>query len=137
MRRYRLYLLLILFLSLTYTFPALAKVDWEIQKTLKFKGAPIDMVSSPNGIYLFVLTDDGTLHIYSSSGTLKGRINVGRQFDTIAAGPGEEIVFLKSTKEKSVQRVSIDFIYDFNFQDSPFKGNAEAPVSVVVFSDYQ
>jgi hypothetical protein len=92
---------------------------------------------SAGGSYLYILTGDGIVHVYTTSGTLKGRIQVGKDISSITAGPGEYILFAKNAKDKSVQSILIDFIYDFNIKDSPFKGNADAPVSIVVFSDYQ
>ena len=137
MKSYKLSVFLTLILSLLYTGPALAEVDWQIQKTLNLQEPPIDMVLSAGGTYLYVLTDDGFVHVYSSSGDLKGQIQVGKDVNSIAAGPSEDTIFVKNTNEKTVQRILVDFIYDFNLKDSPFKGNAEAPVSIAVFSDYQ
>ena len=137
MRLYKFTVLIVLLFCLAGTSPASAEVDWQIQKTLNLQSAPIDMTVSAGGSYLLVLTEDGTVHVYSSSGALKGRIQAGKDISSIAAGPTDDIFYVKNTKAKTVQRIAIDFIYDFNLKDSPFKGNPDAPVSIVVFSDYQ
>jgi hypothetical protein len=126
-----------LFLILILASSALSEVDWQIQKTLNLQDAPVDMVLSRGGSYLYVLTDDGTVHVYSTSGILKGRMQVGKDTNSLAAGPSDDIIFVKNAKEKSIKRILIDFVYEFNLKDSPFKGNAEAPVTIVVFSDFQ
>ncbi|MFC1494501.1 YncE family protein [Thermodesulfobacteriota bacterium] len=138
MKIFRICALFTLFLSMICEYSALAEeVDWTIQKTLSLKNPPVDVATSAGGSYLYVLTEDGTVHIYDSSSTLKGRIQVGKDVNSITAGPGKDVIFVKNTKEKTVKRILIEFIYDFNVKDSPFKGNADAPVSIVFFSDYQ
>lgn len=137
MRPYKLIVFFILFLIILGTSPVVAEVDWQLQKTLNLQDDPVDMVLSRGGSYLYVLTDDGTVHVYSASGILKGRMQVGKDASSLAAGPGDDIIFVKNTKEKTIKRILIDFIYDFNLKDSPFKGNADAPVTIVVFSDFQ
>lgn len=126
-----------LFFSLILISPVLSEVDWQIQKTLNLQDAPVDMVLSRGGSYLYVLTDDGIVHVYSTSGDHKGSIQVGKDINSLAAGPGDDIIFVKNTKEKTIKRILVDFIYDFNLKDSPFKGNEHAPVTIVVFSDFQ
>jgi hypothetical protein len=126
-----------LFLSLLFACSSFAEVDWQVQKTLNLKEVPVDVVMSSGGSYLYVLTDDGTVYVYTASGTLKGQVQVGKDINSITAGPGDDIIFAKNEKDKTVQRILIDFIYDFHIEDSPFKGNPDAPVSIVVFSDYQ
>ena len=137
MKPYKLSITFTLLLSLLCACSVFAEVDWLVQKTLNLEDAPVDVVMSSGGTYLYVLTDDGTVHVYTSSGILRGRAQVGKDVSSITAGPGDDIIFVKNTKDKSVQRILIDFIHDFNIKDSPFKGNADAPVSIVIFSDYQ
>ena len=98
---------------------------------------PLDVIMSVQGSWLFVLTDDGIVQIYNSAGVLKDQIEVGRHVDSIAAGPEDNILIVKSKKEKTVQRISFEFIREINVTGSPYKGNPDAPVVIVVFSDYQ
>ena len=126
-----------LLFSLTLAYPALSEVDWQIQQTLNLQDDPVDMVLSRGGSYLYVLTDDGVVHVYSSSGDLKGSMQVGKDAGSLAAGPSDDIIFVNNKKDKSIKRILVDFIYDFDLKDSPFKGSADAPVTIVVFSDFQ
>jgi hypothetical protein len=137
MNRYSLSIICTLLLSLICAWSAIAEVEWQVQKTLTLEKKPLDMVTSVQGSWLLVLTDDGIVHIYNSAGVLKDQIEVGKHVDSIAAGPEENIFIVKSKKEKTVQRISFEFIREINVTGSPYKGNADAPVVIAVFSDYQ
>ena len=114
-----------------------AEVEWEIQQTLKLNSAPLDVAVSVDGKRLFVLTDKGTVVIFSSNGTEHDRINVGDHVDKIDAGPAKDLLFLKSRKNKTVEVVTLDFVQDINVIGSPFKGPADAPVVIAVFTDFE
>ncbi len=116
---------------------SLASVEWDVQRTLKLENSPVDVAVSVNGKWIFVLTDQGNILIYSADGTLKDKIAVGNHVDGIKAGPREDILFLTSRKNKTVQDITLDFIYDIDISDSPFKGPSHAPVVIVVFCDFQ
>lgn len=137
MKSYKISIVFTLFLNLLFVSSVFSEVEMQVQKTLNLKESPVDVVMSSGGAYLYILTEDGTVHVYTSSGTLKGQVKVGKDITSITAGPGDDVIFVKNERDKSVQRVLIDFIFEFNIKDSPFKGNADAPVSIVVFSDYQ
>jgi len=104
---------------------------------LKSEESPLDAAVSLNGKWIFVLTDQGSILIYSSDGTLKEKISVGDHVDGIKVGPRENILLLTSRKNKTVQVISLDFIQNIDVSGSPFKGPADAPVVIAVFNDFQ
>ena len=137
MKRIRIGLLLAAWLVAVCPGQVLAAVDWDIQRTLNLDAAPLDMAVALNGKWIFVLTDQGFIHIYSSAGGLAEKIEIGRHVDQIKAGPREDILLLKSTREKTVQVLMLDFIQQINTAGAPIKGPAGAPVTIVVFSEFQ
>ena len=137
MKLYKLGIVSTLFISIVCASPVLAEVDWQVQKTLKLEEEPLDVVMSTGGTYLYVLTGDGAVHVYTSAGVLRGSIQVGKDISSITAGPGDDIIFAKNEKDKTIQRILVGFIHEFNTKDAPYKGNINAPVTVAVFSDYQ
>ncbi|UCG66935.1 MAG: hypothetical protein JSW12_08045 [Deltaproteobacteria bacterium] len=114
-----------------------AEVEWTVQRILQMEKTPIDFAVSLNGRWVFVLTDQGEILIYASDGTLKDTISVGKFVDGIKAGPRDDILLLSSRRDKSVRIITLDFIQEINVSGSPFKGPAEAPVVLAVFSDFQ
>ena len=119
------------------TMPALAKTDWQVRQKLQLEQAPIDMLVSSNNKWIYILTSDGQIVIYSTRGQLRDTISVGTDIDQIKSGPREDMLFLLSRESKSVQIITINFTEEINIGGSPVKGPAEAPVTVAVFSDFQ
>ena len=116
---------------------AAASVELNVQKTLQLDASPIDLTVSPDGKWIFVLTDQGQIFIYSAAGPLLDKIDVGNQFDHIKIGPSGDYLILNSRKNKSIQVITLDFIENINISGSPFKGQEDAPVVAAVFDDFE
>jgi hypothetical protein len=129
------FLIAVIFLTLSY--PVKGEVEWDVKKTLKLESPPVDLAASLNGKYIYVLTDQGSILIYSVEGKLEDKISVGRQVDGIRVGPWEDVILLTSKKNKQVQILLLEFIKNIDLSNSPFKGPADAPVQIAVFSDFQ
>ena len=112
-------------------------VEWNIRKTLKLETPPLDVAVSSNGKWIFVLNKEGKLLIYSEDGTLKDTIMVKKETDSIAVGPREDVLFLSSRQGTVIQEIVLDFVYDIDTADAPFKGPKNAPVIIAVFNDFQ
>ncbi len=127
---------LILLLLLT-GMPAFAEVDVTVFSTLNLEEEPLDIAISKDGMWVYVLTDKGWVRVYSADGKLNATIAVGKEVDEIEAGPREDILFLKSRKEKSVQIITYEIIKEIDISKAPVKGEDDAPVTVTVFSDFE
>ena len=113
------------------------RVDWDVKKTLKLEKTPVDVAVSLNGRWVFVLTAQGSILIYSGDGRLEDEITVGNHVDGIKVGPEQDILLLTSRKNKTVEILVLDFIQNIDVSNSPFKGPADAAVTIAVFSDFQ
>jgi DNA-binding beta-propeller fold protein YncE len=113
-----------------------ASVEWDLEHTLQMDQSPLDVAVSPDGKHIFVLTSSG-IFVYSQDGKLEDKIDVGYPVDQMKIGPGGKRLFLTSTKDRTVQILTIDFIVDINVSGSPYKGRQDAPVVIAVFSDFQ
>ena len=122
---------------LAIPFPADAKVEWRIDKSLSTGQPPLDVTISSNGQWIFVLTTDGNILVYSSDGQLEDTIAVGSHIDKIQVGPGGEKLFATSRQNQTVEVIALNFIRKINVSGSPSKGSRDAPVIVTVFSDFQ
>jgi hypothetical protein len=142
MKRIRKALLFgLLFASLAV--PAWAEVDWKVSKTYKTESPPISIASSTDGKSVFVLSKGGKLFIFSSeTGKLKDTLTVDSSMDTISvsglamAGIDDKI-FLSSSASGALQEIEFDFVVNIDISGSPAKGSKDAPVALVVFSDFQ
>lgn len=114
-----------------------AEIDWDILRTLEIGDSPVDIALSPNGSRIFVLTKNSQLQVYDIEGRLMGQMPVGPDVNQINTIQREDIVFLSSSKGKTIQVVMVDLIRQINVSGSPYLGAAEAPITVAVFSDFE
>jgi len=116
---------------------ARAEVEWKVIKDLDLKKTPLDVAPSLDGKWLYVLTP-GELVIYSFvDGTITDRISVDKSFDKIASLPRPDALVVSSSAKKLLQIVLLERSYRIDVTGSPFRGPQEAPVTIVVFDDYQ
>ncbi len=131
------FLILAIVALLAIPFQADAEVEWRIDRALDTGKPPLDVTISSNGQWIFVLTTDGNILIYSGDGKLEDTIAVGSHIDQIQVGPGGEQLFATSRQNQTVEVIALNFIRKINVSGSPFKGRVDAPVVVTVFSDFQ
>ena len=130
-------LFLVAILMMTMPFHLQAAVEVSIQKTLQTDAAPIDVVVSGDGRTTFVLTDNGSVLVYDNFGKLTETIEIGSHIDSIDLGPSGERLFATSRQNKTVEIIELSFIKNINTDGSKFKGPADAPVTIAVFSEFQ
>lgn len=124
-------------LALVSPLTATAAVDWEATPAIQTKAAPLDTAITLDGKWTFVLTVGGSVQVYDAEGVLNDSIPVDPTTDRISLnGTGDKLV-LSSQRNKTVQQLTITFVANINTKGAPFQGPANAPVAVVVFSDFQ
>lgn len=128
---------LLLGLQLPFALPIQAAVESNTTLTLKSSGKPLDTAVSADGHWFFVLTDQGKVEIYETTGTLKETIKIDGPADRISSSPTGDQLFLSDKETKAIRLVAVDFIQNIDTTGSPFKGPEKAPVVVAVFSDFQ
>ena len=99
--------------------------------------SPVDMVQSVDGKYIYILTDNHKLLIYEPNGNLKASVDVDPGVVAIDTDARGENVLLVDKDNKSFSVYSVDFVADIDVSGAPFKGKAEAPNTVAVFSDFE
>ena len=129
----------ILIVALIFCFSGLAQAEVEIvdTKNLVLESSPIDIATSADGNYTFVLAKGGKISIFDRSGTLKDTLTVDEAVENIGTSPKGDFLLLTTSKEKTLQIVKISFVVDIDISGLPFKGPANAPVLIAIFNDYQ
>ena len=98
---------------------------------------PLDFVQSLDNKLVFVLGDDSNVHVYSAAdGTELGTVPVAKETVRIDIAPRGEKLFLVDSNKKYTA-LDISFIHDIDTAGSPFIGKKDAPVTLVIFSDFQ
>ena len=114
-----------------------AGVNMDFLHTLTMDNPPLDVVASPDGKYIFVLTNAGNIFVYDQNGVLQNKIHVGDEVDQLRMDPQGSRLFVASRLKKTVQVIALDFFVEINTADAPAKGPGNAPVVLAVFSDFQ
>jgi protein-disulfide isomerase len=98
---------------------------------------PVDFAQSLDNKLVFVLGKDSKVHIYSSAdGAELGSVPVAKETIAIDIAPRGEMLFLVDSNKKYTA-LDISFAQDIDTAGSPFLGKEGAPISLVVFSDFQ
>ena len=128
---------LALLLTTAVVAPCFAAVEWGVQKKLQLDAPPVDVAVSLDDKWVFVLTDRGEVLVFTKDGSLKEKIPVGKHINQLKVGPRDNLLYLGSRKNKTVEIVELDFIQTINTAGSPFKGPADAPAVIAVFTDFE
>jgi len=117
--------------------PAIAKVESQIGPALKTATPPLDISLSADGRRAFVLSEGGLVTIYGINGNPIDSFKVDPSTDRISVDGAGNQLYLSSKKNGTVNQVFVRYQVDLDYSDSPFRGKADAPVVMAVFSDFQ
>ncbi len=114
-----------------------AALEWSLKKQLKLDQAPMDVAASADGKWIFVLTS-GEIVVYAAQNDqVVNRIPVDKSFDRLLYTAPDNSLIVTSSAEKTMKIIQLDVIHTFSPDGLPFMGPKNAPVTLVVFSDYQ
>ncbi len=127
----------VLFLLAVLSLPpaALADVDARTVRTIRLPEPARQISISPQGRNYFVLGDK-TLYLYTIEGQLLGQTEVGRDVTSIAA-QSDNLVLMVRKGQGRIDYYLVDPIQQIDVGDSPIRGAVDAPVTLVVFDDFQ
>jgi hypothetical protein len=118
-------------------FSAYGEVEVEDKKQFDLNLKPLDITASLDGTKVFVLGEGKVLVFSVAEDKVIGSIPVNKDLDRITlAGKGDALI-LSSSFGKKLETIKFQFIQKIDISGLPFKGPANAPVTIVVFSDYQ
>lgn len=113
------------------------RLEWTQQSNWQISGKPLDFAQSLDGKYTFVLNDQRQVLIYDQQGGIQGTIPVSAGINAIDISPQGESLYLVDRETSRFTALSIDFILNIDTTGAPTKGPTDAPISIVVFTDFQ
>lgn len=113
------------------------RIEWNVQQSWTVPGKTLDMVNSLDGKYVFLLNDKQQVQIFNGLGQLQGSIPVEEGVSNIDIAPQGEILYLINNASKTFSSIGISFVVDVDVTGAPFKGPANAPVTITLFTDFE
>lgn len=114
----------------------MGNLDWSVQTTWKLSAKPLDFAQSLDNKRVYVLGEDSKVHIYGAKGKKMGSIPVDKSTTAIDIAPRGEMLYLVDSNN-TYTAIDISFTKNIDTSGSPFLGNENAAVTMVVFSDFQ
>ena len=114
-----------------------AEIDTTLIKQTNLDVQPLDIAASVDGKMIYVLAQ-GEILVYSiDEGKVSNRIPIDKDFDKLTYAAKNNVLILTSRSSKTLKIIQVDFIYNIAIDGLPFKGPANAAVTIAVFDDYQ
>lgn len=112
-------------------------VQWELVKQWPTGSKTLDMVHSLDGKFVYMLTDKAQVKIFDNTGKLQGAIPVATTVSSIDIAPQGEVLYLTDNTTKQFQAISVAIVHNIDINNSPFEGPANAPVTLILFTDFE
>ena len=112
-------------------------LNWTVQANWSLPAKPLDLVHSLDNKKVFILTADSKVHIFAADGRKLGEMPVEADTVAIDIAPRGEMLYLINCRTNSFTAMDIGFSQQIDITGAPVRGKADAPVTLVVFSDFE
>jgi len=134
-RKFRVALLMLGFILTAVSVGAEMQV--ELNKRQPLGKTPLDIAQSVSDGRLFVLLEGGTVQILSANGQIQERFQADPDVTTLEVSPDGKRLYLGNAKRNELQLIDLSVVYELPVNNSATKGPADAPVTLVLFDDFQ
>lgn len=130
--------LVVLLLGLVLTAgPVYAELEKNLVKSHPLGSEAVDIAQSVSDGRLFVLLKGGDVQIFAANGAAQDRFNVGNEVTSLEVSPDGQMLYLGNSKNKELQFLSLSYVQELPVGTSAVKGEANAPVTITLFDDFQ
>lgn len=113
------------------------RVEWKLQQNWSTAGKTLDMAHSLDGKVVYILNDQQLVQVFNTQGQLQGSIPVEEGVSAIDISPQGEKLYLINNNNQTFSSIGVSFVVDVDVSGSPFKGPANAPVTIALFTDFE
>ncbi len=112
-------------------------VEWNAAANWNLPAKPVDLVHTLDNKKVFILTEDHRVLIYTAKGKKLGAIPVEDGVTAIDIEPRGQVLYMINGKTNTFSSLQVDFVVEVNTKGAPFLGKENAPVSLVIFTDFE
>ncbi|MEW6429148.1 MAG: thioredoxin domain-containing protein [Thermodesulfobacteriota bacterium] len=127
----------VLVLPATFVAPAGAAIEFETVRSITLDGDPLDTALSSDGRHFVVLLKGGKVQVFGGDGSPEDSLQVAETVASLEISPDGTQLFLLDAGKKKVEIVELSYMAQIDLSGSPVKGPADAPVTIVEYSDFQ
>lgn len=113
------------------------RIEWNLKQNWPTAGKTLDMVHSLDGKFVYILSDKPSVQVFNNQGQLLGTIPVEDGVSAIDIAPQGEMLYLINNKTQTFSAVGVSFVAEIDTAGSPVKGPDDAPVTMVLFTDFE
>ena len=113
------------------------ELNWSIQASWPIPARPIDVAQSLDNKKVFILAADAKVYIFTPDGVQLGVLPVEPNVNAIAIAARGETLYLVNNKTNTYSAIDISFSQKIDIVGAPVRGKVDAPVTLVLFSDFE
>lgn len=116
---------------------AAGDLNWSVQASWSIPSKPLDIAQSLDNKRVYILGDDAKVYIFAPNGRQLGAMPVDPGVKAIDIAARGEMLYLVNEKTKTYSAVDIGFNQNIDISGAPVRGKIDAPVTLVLFSDFE
>jgi protein-disulfide isomerase len=114
-----------------------AELEKNLVKSHPLGKQPLDVAQSVSDGRLFVLLEGDEVQIFSADGQAQDRFKVGAGTTSLEVSPDGQRLYLGNSKSNELQVLALSYVQQLPVGNSAVKGDANAPVTIILFDDFQ
>jgi len=112
-------------------------LNWSVQASWHIPAKPLDIVQSLDNKKVFILGADAKVYIFTPDGKQLGALPVDPSVNAIDIAARGEMLYLVNNKTNTYTAIDVSFNQKIDVTGAPVRGKVDAPVTLVVFSDFE
>lgn len=112
-------------------------LNWSVQASWPIPAKPLDIAQSLDNKKVFILGTDAKVYIFTPDGKQLGALPVDPNVNAIDIAARGEMLYLVNNKTNTYTAIDVSFNQKIDITGAPVRGKADAPVTLVLFSDFE
>jgi hypothetical protein len=112
-------------------------LNWSVQASWPIPAKPLDVAQSLDNKKVFILAADAKVYIFTPDGKQLGALPVDPNVNAIDIAARGEMLYLVNSKTNTYTAIDVSFNQKIDVTGAPVRGKVDAPVTLVVFSDFE